>query len=146
MSNKSNADLHQWLNISQLRAVQELRNLISSNSSTEDFVPPDFYGLYSHFFPKSQGWAIPGFGQLYYTNTILEETITILYKTYTNSIPIFLEGLFMHTFILNGTKPCIIEMEIKNVPFKTQPELMFKRYADLNNIHDFTCLILWSVT
>ena len=48
----------------------------------------------------------------------------------------------MHTFILNGTKPCISEMEIKNVPFKTQPELMFKRYADLNNIHDFTCLIL----
>ena len=48
----------------------------------------------------------------------------------------------MHTFILNGTKPCRTEMEIKNVPFKTQPELMFKRYADLNNIHDFTCLIL----
>ena len=51
----------------------------------------------------------------------------------------------MHTFILNGTKPskpCITEMEIKNVPFKTQPELMFKRYDDLNNIHDFTCLIL----
>ena len=40
----------------------------------------------------------------------------------------------MHTCILNGTKPCITEMEIKNVPFKTQPELMFKRYADLNNI------------
>ena len=89
-----------------------------------------------------QGWAIPGFGQLYYTNTILEETITILYNTYTNTIPIFSEGLFMHTCILNGTKPCITEMEIKNVPFKTQPELMFKRYADLNNIHDFTCLIL----
>ena len=89
-----------------------------------------------------QGWAIPGFGQLYYTNTILEETITILYNTYTNTIPIFSEGLFMHTFILNGTKPCITEMEIKNVPIKTQPELMFKRYADLNNIHDFTCLIL----
>ena len=48
----------------------------------------------------------------------------------------------MHTCILNGTKPCITEMEIKNVPLKTQPELMFKRYADLNNIHDFTCLIV----
>ena len=89
-----------------------------------------------------QGWAIPGLSQLYYTNTILEETSTILYNTYTNTIPMFSEGLFMHTFILNGTKPCITEMEIKNVPFKTQPELMFKRYADLNNIHDFTCLIL----
>jgi len=47
----------------------------------------------------------------------------------------------MHTCILNGIKPSITEMEIKNVPFKTQPELMFKRYADLNNIHAFTCLI-----
>ena len=88
-----------------------------------------------------QGWAIPGFGQLYYTNTILEETITILYNTYTNTIPIFLEGLFMHTYILNGTKPCITKMEIKNVQFKTQPELMLKRYTDLNN-HAFTCLSL----
>jgi len=52
----------------------------------------------------------------------------------------------MHTCILNGIKPSITEMEIKNVPFKTQPELMFKRYADLNNIQDFTCLILRSVT
>ena len=98
--------------------------------------------LINAFVPLQQGWAIPGFGQLYYTNTILEETITILYNTYTNTIPIFSEGLFMHTCILNGTKPCITEMEIKNVPFKTQPELMFKRYADLNNIHAFTCLIL----
>ena len=63
---------------------------------------------------SDQGWAIPGFGQLYYTNTILEETITILYNTYTNTIPIFSEGLFMHTCILNGTKPCITKMEIKN--------------------------------
>ena len=32
-------------------------------------------------------------------------------------------------------------MEIKNVPFKTQPELMFKRYADLNKLHDFTLIL-----
>ena len=46
----------------------------------------------------SQGWAIPGFGQLYYTLTILEETITILYNTYTNTIPIFFGG-FIHAYI-----------------------------------------------
>ena len=28
-----------------------------------------------------QGWAMPGFGQLYYSNIIMEETITILYYT-----------------------------------------------------------------
>ena len=37
----------------------------------------------------NQGWAIPGFGQLYYTNTILKEKLTILNYTYTNTIPIF---------------------------------------------------------
>ena len=38
---------------------------------------------------NKQGWAIPGFGKLYYTNTILVEKLTILYYTYTNTIPIF---------------------------------------------------------
>ena len=35
----------------------------------------------------NQGWAIPGFGQLYYTNTILVEKLTILYYNYTNILP-----------------------------------------------------------
>ena len=48
----------------------------------------------------------------------------------------------MHACILHGTKPRKTKMGIKKFPFHTQPWLMFKRYAELNNIHDFACLIL----
>ena len=41
----------------------------------------------------------------------------------------------MHACILHGTKPCKTEVGIKNVPFHTKPELMFKTYAELNNIN-----------
>ena len=55
----------------------------------------------------NQSGAIPGFGQLYYTNTLPKETITILYYTYTNTIQFFLEDVFMHAYYIgkNSVKP-----------------------------------------
>ena len=40
-------------------------------------------------------------GQLYYTNIIVEETITLLHNTYTNT----LRDLFLHACILDELKP-----------------------------------------
>ena len=53
-----------------------------------------------------QGWAILGFDKLYYTNTIPDKTITILYYTYTNTIPTFWSGFqACNEYILHGKNP-----------------------------------------
>ena len=53
-----------------------------------------------------QGWAILGFDKLYYTNTIPDKTFTILYYTYTNTIPTFWSGFqACNEYILHGKTP-----------------------------------------
>ena len=53
-----------------------------------------------------QGWAILGFDKLYYTNTIPDKTFTILYYTYTNTIPTFWSGFqACNEYILHGKNP-----------------------------------------
>ena len=57
------------------------------------------------------GWDLTGFGQLYYTNIIVEETIVKLY--YTNVFG----DLFMHACILDETKPYEKVRGDKTYPF-----------------------------
>ena len=55
---------------------------------------------------ENQGWAILGFDKLYYTNTIPDKTFTILYYTYTNTIPTFWSGFqACNEYILHGKNP-----------------------------------------
>ena len=50
-------------------------------------------------------------GQLYYTNIILEEKITVLHYSYTH------RDLFMHACILDEMKPYKNVRRIKSFPF-----------------------------
>ena len=56
-------------------------------------------------------------GQLYYTNIIVEETITLLHYTHTNTFTNVLRDLFLHACILDEMKPYKNVKRIKSFPF-----------------------------